>query len=115
MIYSKACDIYTILYLIEWITKAPSIPEDKRHCLATVAPADTTHLEGEYEDFEVIGETAIMESLNGITYQAALCCCLHGFRSLVFIWPQGNKKKRGGDGLDGCTTTMQEKQEMTNF
>lgn len=52
-------------YSSDWITKAPIVPEDQRHCLATVAPADTTHLEGVYEDFEVIGETAVMKAENG--------------------------------------------------
>jgi len=44
----------------DWTSHLPKT--DETHGLATVAPADTMLHEGTYEDFEILGDTAVRQS-----------------------------------------------------
>lgn len=41
----------------DWISHVPKA--DDSHGIATVAPADTMLYEGTYEDYEILGDTAV--------------------------------------------------------
>ncbi|KAJ7334499.1 FK506-binding protein 15 [Desmophyllum pertusum] len=47
----------------DWISHVPKA--DDSHGIATVAPADTMLYEGTYEDFEILGDTAVQTSNEG--------------------------------------------------
>ena len=50
----------SLLALPDWISHIPKV--DDSHGIATVAPAHTMQLEGTYEDFEILGDTAVRQS-----------------------------------------------------
>ena len=52
----------SLLVLPDWISHIPKV--DDSHGIATVAPAHTMQLEGTYEDFEILGDTAVRQSQN---------------------------------------------------
>ena len=50
----------SLLLWADWISHIPKA--DDSFGLATVAPADTMLHEGTYDDFEILGDTAIRQS-----------------------------------------------------
>ncbi|KAM7445223.1 hypothetical protein ABFA07_006349 [Porites harrisoni] len=50
----------SLLALPDWISHIPKV--DDSHGIATVAPAHTMQLEGTYEDFEILGDTAVRQT-----------------------------------------------------
>lgn len=48
------------VFQVDWISHIPKA--DESHGIPSIAPADSMLQEGTYEDFEILGDTAVRES-----------------------------------------------------